>query len=182
MNGYVIVPGLDGSDAVHWQSHWEQDLDGSVVRIDPASWTRPDLADWTSAIERAVATLHPDVDRVILIAHSLGCWASAAWTTATNRPPHGVLLVAPPDPAATGFPAERAPTFAGMQAHPLPTLSMVVASTDDLYCTMPVAEQLAADWHSELRVIDGGGHLNSASGLGGWPEGRRLLDEWRPAE
>lgn len=177
MIGYVIIPGLDGSDDVHWQSHWEHDLDGPVVRIEPTSWTRPDLPDWISAIERAVAKLDPGVDRVVLVAHSLGCWASATWTATADRPPHGLLLVAPPDPAASGFPTERIPTFAGMQARPLPAPSMVVASTDDPYCTLPAAKHLASGWRSELRVIDGRGHLNSASELGGWPEGRQLLDD-----
>lgn len=47
-----MIPGLDGSDEHHWQSYQETSL--PAVRIQPTSWTSPDLPDWTNAITRAV--------------------------------------------------------------------------------------------------------------------------------
>ncbi|WP_333932793.1 MULTISPECIES: alpha/beta hydrolase [unclassified Bradyrhizobium] len=37
----------------------------------------------------------------------------------------------------------------------------------------------AAQWGSELVNIDANGHINGASNLGDWPEGRRILKEFR---
>lgn len=50
----VIVPGIGNSGPDHWQSHWETAFPGAA-RIAPASWEAPDLADWTAALDTAVA-------------------------------------------------------------------------------------------------------------------------------
>lgn len=54
---------------------------------------------------------------------------------------------------------------------------MVVASTNDPYAALRMAEGLAAAWGSDIRVAGELGHLTAASGLGAWPQGRRLLAE-----
>ena len=79
---FIIIPGLDGSDHNHWQSRWEADWLTDATRIAPASWTHPDLDDWTAAIDRAVRR-RPD-DDVVLITHSLGCLAAAHWLITSN--------------------------------------------------------------------------------------------------
>ena len=95
---------------------------------------------------------------------------------AANRHPRGVLLVAPPDPTSEAFPADAAPTFVRVAARPLPCPSVVVASTNDPYCDLRVAEDFASIWGSDLTVAGELGHLNSASGLGEWLTGREALD------
>ncbi|MBW8880368.1 MAG: alpha/beta hydrolase, partial [Asticcacaulis sp.] len=40
------------------------------------------------------------------------------------------------------------------------------------------AEARAAQWGSRLKVIGAAGHINSASGLGDWPEGCALLNDF----
>ena len=75
---FIVVPGLDGSDHNHWQSTWESDWLPNATRIAPASWTNPDRDDWTTAISDAIALAD---EPVVLIAHSLGCLASAHWLT-----------------------------------------------------------------------------------------------------
>ena len=50
----VIVPGIGNSGPDHWQSHWETAFPGAA-RIAPASWDAPDLADWTAALDSAIA-------------------------------------------------------------------------------------------------------------------------------
>ncbi|NUS10737.1 MAG: serine hydrolase family protein, partial [Streptomyces sp.] len=82
MVAYVVIPGIDGSDERHWQSRWEAEWGGAAVRIAPASWTEPDLADWIAAVGAAYGTASAAAGRagaVVLVAHSLGCWAAACW-------------------------------------------------------------------------------------------------------
>lgn len=178
MVGYVIVPGIGGSDDSHWQTLWERDWGGETsVHIEPGSWSQPDLHDWVEAIARAVEVIDQRVDDVVVIAHSLGCWAVSTWLQqAHERYPRGVLLVAPPDPTSEAFPADAAPTFVSAAARVLPCPSVVVASTNDPYCDLRVAEGLASIWGSDLTVAGELGHLNSASGIGEWHAGREALD------
>lgn len=177
MIGRVIIPGIGGSDGTHWQTLWQQQWGADAVRIDPGSWSQPDLDDWVAATDRVVRLLSPRVDGIALIGHSLGCWAVAEWLLHT---PVGVpitaFLVAPPDPMGDVFPSEDASTFVALQARRLPVPSMVVASTDDPYCGPRVAEQLADAWGSDLVRVEQAGHINSASKLAGWPTGREALE------
>ena len=59
----------------------------------------------------------------------------------------------------------------------LPFPSTLVASSDDPYCTLARATQFAGAWGSRLVNIGARGHINSASGLGTWPDGQALLHE-----
>jgi hypothetical protein len=71
---YVIVPGMGGSDAEHWQSGWQVGLGTRATRTRVASWDEPDRADGVRAIGAGVA--QSSTDRCVLVAHSLGCLAS----------------------------------------------------------------------------------------------------------
>ncbi|OXM73615.1 MULTISPECIES: RBBP9/YdeN family alpha/beta hydrolase [Amycolatopsis] len=177
MVAYVIIPGIDGSDEKHWQTAWEARWGASAVRIAPASWAEPDLADWVAAIGAAHTAAVRRDDRVVLVAHSLGCWAAAEWLV--SAPPHGVaaFLVAPPDPRGPAFPRQAAPAFADLRARPLPCPGLVVASDDDPYCDPAASAALADAWRVPRRVLAGHGHLNSGSGLGEWTAGLDLLAE-----
>lgn len=120
MVAYVIIPGIDGSDSQHWQSLWEQEWGRAAARIAPTSWSRPDVADWVRSVERAVERATTNDEDVILIAHSLGCWAAAAWLGETERHVQGAFLVAPPDREGAMFPASAAPSFLDVRAQTLP--------------------------------------------------------------
>ncbi|SDL34786.1 RBBP9/YdeN family alpha/beta hydrolase [Streptomyces indicus] len=170
---YVFIPGIDGSDEQHWQTLWEGESGSSALRISPASWSEPELADWVGAVRRAYEKA---AGEVVLVAHSLGCWAAAAWLAAgPSDRVRGVFLVAPPDPAGPVFPRQAAASFLGLSARPLPCPALVVAGPDDPYCAPETATGFAHEWGARLHLTDGGGHLNSASGLGTWPQGRALL-------
>jgi predicted alpha/beta hydrolase family esterase len=175
MIGYVVVPGIDGSDDAHWQSRWEQGWGERAVRIEPASWSVPDLDDWVAAVDRAVDVLAPRVDGIVLVAHSLGCWAVAEWLAATVRRPLGALLVAPPDPSGAAFRSVVTAGFLEVRARPLPCATVLVGGSDDPYCDVQVAREIGRQWGSEFEVIAAGGHLNSVSGLGDWPRGKESL-------
>jgi uncharacterized protein len=167
--GFVIVPGIDGSEAAHWQSLWERELD--AVRIRPASWSEPDEADWLLALDTALAGVADEP--AVVIAHSLGCLLTATRLAAGPSNIAAALLVAPPDAAGPTFPAVASDFRTPRTPLPVPTL--VVASLDDPYCELAASEAMARDWAARLVTVGPRGHINSASGLGSWPEGRALL-------
>jgi len=55
----------------------------------------------------------------------------------------------------------------------------VVASSNDPYVTLSRARGFAMAWGSEFMMIGEAWHINSASGLGDWPEGFALLNALR---
>ena len=74
----IIVPGLGGSDEHHWQSLWERESP-DMLRIAPASWDEPTFIDWSAALDRVAGD-----ERVVLVAHSLGCLLAVRWTGPTR--------------------------------------------------------------------------------------------------
>src|SRR5690242_11843166 len=94
MTTLLIVPGLGGSGATHWQSRWEQD-DLRCVRVAQRSWDEPVLAEWLETLERSVLAAEAPV---VLVAHSLGVTLVAHWAASGSvARVRGALLVAPPD-------------------------------------------------------------------------------------
>jgi len=166
----IIVPGWKGSGPSHWQSQWETRLP-RATRVQQRSWDTPARADWVGALAAAIeAAPRP----ALLVAHSLGCITVAHLPLAIRQQVAGALLVAPADVEREGAP-EALRDFAPIPRVPLSFPSIMVASTDDPYCSMARAEELAREWGSELVTVPQGGHLNSDSKLGHWPQGLRLL-------
>jgi len=168
----LLLPGLFNSGADHWQSHWEQ-RDPTFIRVVQRDWDAPRRADWVETLDAAIVTHGSDV---VLVAHSTACSLVAFWAAATARTVRGALLVAPSDTEAPSYPAGPV----GWSPMPLERLafpSIVVASTDDEYCTPTRANAFASAWGSRYVEFGPAGHINSASGLGAWPAGRVLLDD-----
>jgi hypothetical protein len=86
----------------------------------------------------------------------------------------GALLVAPVDVDSKDAP-KPLKDFAPTPRELLPFPSIVVASSNDPYVTMPRAREFARSWGSRFVDIGAVGHINGESGLGDWPEGKRLL-------
>lgn len=173
---WVVVPGIWGSDHEHWQSRWQDERGDAAVRIAPSSWSEPEPEDWGRAISEAVdACARPP----LLVAHSLGVLAVADWLAertdedAADRVV-GAFLVAPPDPDAPVFPAAAAGFRAPHRPVAAPTL--LVVSDDDPYCSADRAVHFADVLGSRVVRVGDRQHVNVASGIGAWPEGRRLLD------
>ncbi|MGV8883308.1 MAG: RBBP9/YdeN family alpha/beta hydrolase [Rhodoglobus sp.] len=164
----ITLPGIGGSGVDHWQSHWERESTG-FQRFSPASWDEPDFEDWFAAVGRSVPT-----EPTILVAHSLACLVAVRWSAAHPGRLAGMFLVAAPDPAGPIFPQQAASFGADLQARPsVPTL--LVTSDDDPYCSELQSVALAREWRVPRVSIGRQGHVNSASGLGAWGEGRSLL-------
>ncbi len=171
----LLLPGLYNSGPEHWQTHWQAEHP-EFVRVEQRDWETPDRREWVETLQRAIAA---DPGPAVLVAHSAACSLVAHWAAAhpeSVQTIRGALLAAPADVDAPGFPS--GPTgFAPMPLAPLPFPSIVVASTNDEYVTLPRAAQLALAWGSRLEVLGALGHINSASNLGSWPEGFALLRE-----
>lgn len=169
---FVIVPGLGDSDAGHWQTRWQEEWGPIASRIAPDCWQAPDLEDWIGAVDDAVG--RTGTDDVILVAHGLGCLASAAWLSAGSASIRAALLVATPDPRTLRVKADAA-DFSELRLEPLRVPGLVVASEDDPYCRPPAATALGRAWGLPVARVGALGHIDSASDLGGWQQGRVLL-------
>ncbi len=175
MTRTLILPRLHNSDSDHWQSRWEA-RDWSLRRVIQDDWETPRCGDWVARLDQAIALTGPDA---VIIAHSAGCALVVHWAIAhPGRHIRGALLVAPSDPEAPSFPS--GPTgFAPIPLQRLPFRSVVVASSNDPYVTVSRAQAFATAWGSEFVMIGEAGHVNSAIGLGDWPEGLAPLRSFR---
>jgi hypothetical protein len=168
----LIVPGLYDSGPEHWQSYWERTR-GDCLRVQQRDWQTPARSDWVAALDAAVATFRSPP---VLVAHSLGCCTVAHWAQTTKLRARAALLVAPSDVEAPSYPPGTV-GFAPMPLERLPFPAIVVASSDDEYVSMERAAAFAQAWGARLVEIGRAGHINSASGLGAWLDGQRLLEE-----
>jgi predicted alpha/beta hydrolase family esterase len=166
----LTVPGIDGSGPDHWQSRWEQLPERRCHRFAPSSWAEPEARDWVAAIERGVAESGPDT---VVVAHSLGCLA-AAQVAATGAGIRGVVLVSPPDIGGPAFP-RAARGFEELEPVPLRVPGLVIASSDDPYCSPAAGVALASAWEVRRLEVGAVGHINEASGLGAWVPGWQLV-------
>ncbi|QNK74740.1 alpha/beta hydrolase [Variovorax sp. PAMC28562] len=175
----LLLPGWQNSDAGHWQSRWET-LYGDR-RVEQHEWMHPRRGDWSARLEEEVLAAP---SRVILVAHSLGCILVAAWAahSRNTQKVHAALLVAPGDVERDDL-RQMIPGWAPIVRRTLPFKALMIAADNDPYCTIDRSRHMAADWG--VRFVDSvdagiggeGGHLNSESGLGDWPQGRALLNE-----
>jgi uncharacterized protein len=169
-----IIPGYTNSGPNHWQTLWEAG-DASMARLKVDDWDHPVCASWVAAIDAQTRSARKPV---VAVAHSLGCLALVHWAAKHRLRLHGALLVAVPDPRGPAFPP-HAEGFWPIPPVKLPYRSVVVCSRDDPYATPEFAKSCADEWGSTFVDIGLAGHINSASNLGDWPAGLRLLEELR---
>ncbi len=163
----LMVPGYTNSGPSHWQTRWQDKL-STARRVEQAEWTKPVREDWTRAIADAV---NGATQPVVLVAHSLGVAAVVQAVSDFDRPVAGAFFVAPPDVANPDIRPRHLMTFGPYPREPLPFPSVVVASRNDPFCGIEVAEDMAGAWGSLFVDAGEAGHLNTESGHGPWPEG-----------
>ncbi|WP_054006661.1 RBBP9/YdeN family alpha/beta hydrolase [Cypionkella psychrotolerans] len=165
----LLVPGLDGSAAPHWQQWWAA-TDSHALMVDLSDPTRPDPTRWESELAGSILR-HPGA---VLVGHSLGAVlitrVLTAWPQLNVR---AALLVAPAEPA--GQP--RIQNFAPLREAPLHIPATVVASRNDPWMPFQRARNLANLWQADLIDLGYAGHINVASGFGPWPAGKQLRDD-----
>jgi predicted alpha/beta hydrolase family esterase len=175
----LIVPGLRGHVAEHWQTLLAAQL-RRVATVPPLGREDLDCAARVAAIERAAGAVEGPL---ILVAHSGGVILTVHWAKQTRRTVHGALLATPPDleePMPDGYPTIDALTASGWLPVPRDTLpfpSIVAASRNDPLARFERAAGLASAWGSRLVDIGYVGHLNPASGFGEWPQAQRIIQE-----
>ncbi|MDP3341887.1 alpha/beta hydrolase [Frigidibacter sp.] len=168
MTKTLIVPGLDGSPAPHWQ-HWWAATEHGALMVDLADPAHPVPAVWE--IELASMILrHPDC---VLVGHSLGAVLIArllaAWPHLRVR---AALLVAPAETRGN----DRIGHFGPIPELRLDIPATVVASRNDPWMHFDRARHLTQAWGSNLVDLGNAGHINVASGFGPWASGKALRD------
>lgn len=165
----LIVPGLDGSPAPHWQEWWAR-TDPNAMMIDMPDPARPVREVWEAAVAAQVLR-HPGS---ILVGHSLGAVTIARllarWPGLRIR---AALLVAPADPARS----DRTQRFGPLPRNRFDVPALVVASRNDPWMSFEDTRALAQSWGATLLDMGHVGHINTAAGFGPWPAGKRLRDE-----
>jgi predicted alpha/beta hydrolase family esterase len=163
----IIVPGWHDSGPGHWQSLWAEQLPGAV-RVQQDDWVTPSRLAWTTSITRTILN---QPGPVVVVAHSLGCMATVHLPPEAVQRIQGALLVAPADPERRGALAD----FAPVPYQRLPYRHILVASSNDPYCSVRTAGAYARAWGSDFVRLQNAGHINVASGFGPWPLGLALL-------
>jgi len=168
---FLLLPGWQDSDAGHWQSRWQQRF--GWPRLQQDDWWWPRRGDWMMRLDEHLLA---DDRPAVLVAHILGCQLVAAWA-AHSQHTHRVaaaLLVAIPDIARPDMPPQLQ-AWAPVPRQPLPFPATAVLSSDDPYCAADRGLQMATDWGCAVHDAGAAGHLNTASGLGDWPDGLAVL-------
>lgn len=177
----LIIPGYTNSGPDSWQTRWQEKL-STARRVEQAEWSKPVRQDWTAKIAEAVN----EAERpVVLVAHSLGVAAAVQAIPQFKKPVSGAFFVAMPDVANPDIRPKHLMTFGPYPRDPLPFPSIVVASRNDSFCPLGVAEDQAAAWGSLFIDAGDAGHINAESGYGPWPEGllvfAQFLSKLQPA-
>jgi predicted alpha/beta hydrolase family esterase len=170
---FLTIPGLDNSGPKHWQTHWDRLAECS--RVELGHWDQPRLHTWLPALDRAIRE-HPRP--ILLVAHSLGCiatawWSRLYWSEAFREKLRGALLVAPPDVDSVDA-SQRIRDFRPLPLFRLPFRTILVVSRDDPHARFERAQAMAQAWGSELVDLGRAGHVNAESGIDEWPAGLRI--------
>ena len=169
----IIVPGVGGSEATHWQSWLQQQLVSSS-RVQQKHWDRPVLNEWVAQFVKTVAAVKAPVQ---IIAHSFGCLtavAALAEHPELNAKVKNLLLVAPANPARFGESGFARHSVGNYQQYfhqlKLAVPTTLLVSENDPWLSYVDALQLAQSW--QLTPINLGqvGHVNVAAGFGPFPE------------
>jgi predicted alpha/beta hydrolase family esterase len=172
---YLIVPGWHGSEAEHWQSHWQHTLPGAH-RVEQRDWIEPQLHEWVETLDRKIRAMKGR--QIILVAHSLGCVTVAQWARIADasvlRRMGGALLVAPADVERDNA-AQALRNFGPVPLEHLPFPSVLVGSTNDPAASAERAILFGRAWGSKIAMLAAAGHINVRSGHTTWESGFRYL-------
>jgi len=162
----LILPGWQNSGPAHWQSLWQHQH--GFQRVEQHDWQRPLRGDWIARLEDVLLSCS---EPAVLVAHSLGCLTVAAWAAHSQNTGRvkAALLVAPPDTARDDL-RQVLPGWATVPLQKLPFESLVIASSNDAFCSLERARRFSEGWGAQFIDVGPRGHLNAESALGDWPE------------
>lgn len=174
----VFIAGYGNSTQGHWQRSWYEHTPNSIW-VEQKDWDNPNRNDWVAMLDAVLSRIETPI---FIVAHSLGCNTFVEWCA--EQPSErlvkvkGALLVAYPDVLDKSFPA----AILGFSSPPLAPLivpSVAIASSDDPYITLERAEYFARCWHAEFIHAGALGHINIASNIQDWPQGKAYLAEFK---
>jgi uncharacterized protein len=169
MTKTLIVPGLDGSPAPHWQ-HWWAATDPTALMVDLSDPARPIPAVWEAELA-SIILHHPGS---VLVGHSLGAVLIARLLTKWPQlKVSSAMLVAPAETSGS----DRIGQFGPIPEAALGVPAMVVASRNDPWMRFSRSNRLAKAWSADLIDMGFSGHINIASGYGPWLGGKWLRDD-----
>ena len=174
----VFLAGYGNSKDGHWQKEWYKITNNSHW-VEQPDWDNPDCNQWVASLDSLIQSLDGPI---LLVTHSLGGSTLLAWckkhhTTLKNNNIIGAFIVAPPDVDCDYFP-QHITGYQNPSLMPLPFPSLLVASSDDPYASFERAAYFAQAWGCELINAGAIGHINLASGIEKWPEGKQLLTQF----
>lgn len=169
----VIVPGVAGSEAQHWQTWLENQLP-RCSRVQQNDWNHPVLHEW---VQQFVNTVVPLQAPLQIVAHSFGCLTTMAalhMFPELNAKIQHVVLVAPANPTRfgdNGFARDSLNHYADFfhNISPQAPTSMLI-SENDPWLQFDDAKQLAKSWQIKPVNLGQVGHINVASGFGPFPQ------------
>ncbi|WP_127143238.1 RBBP9/YdeN family alpha/beta hydrolase [Pelagibacterium montanilacus] len=164
----LVVPGLGHSGLGHWQQRWVDKI-RTARFVEQENWDRPTFEDWVGTLEREIIMA---TRPVVLVGHSLGVSAIvAANDRLADTKVRAAFLVAAPDVDEHPDVPPATEPFRDLPRDPLKFPSMLVASSNDPFCTVERAAEFANCWGSDFHIAGDAGHINLDSGHGPWPEG-----------
>ena len=167
----LVLPGWQNSGPQHWQSRWERAH--GYTRVEQHDWMRPLRGDWIARLEDVLLDCSQPA---VFVAHSLGCIHAAAWASHSRNTGRvkAALLAAPPDTERDDV-RQMLPSWSPVPLQKLPFKALVMASSNDPFCSLARARQFADAWGADFIDIGERGHINADSGLGDWPEAHAQL-------
>ncbi|MFN0220020.1 MAG: RBBP9/YdeN family alpha/beta hydrolase [Hyphomicrobium sp.] len=165
MTQTLIIPGLKSSGPLHWQTWLQRRVEGAI-RVHQRDWNAPHLPDWSGRVRAAIIGSSSPVH---LVAHSFGALAAVQAASDHEEQIAGALIVAPADP-------DRFGVRDYLPHHALGFPAIVVASQNDPWMPIAVAERWATRWRADFVDLGLKGHINAESGFGPWPEALKLLE------
>jgi len=164
----IMIPGLHGSNADHWQTRFEKSDAANFMRVEQKNWDAPDCETWIHQIEKDLNGINRD--ELILIGHSIGCMAIVKWHEKFGHKIKGALLVAPSDAERASYPSYIT-GFTPIPTALLPFPTIIVASMNDPVTEIRRSQKFAKNWGSKLVIIENCGHIEPKNGFGEWSSG-----------
>ena len=170
----IFVAGYGNSESEHWHRLWF-DKTPNAYWVEQDDWNHPNKDKWIDKLEKTL--LHIDTP-ILFIAHSIGCHTVVQWVKKyyKNQNIIAAMFVAPPDTTREDFPKEIV-GFKHVAKEKLPFKSVCIISDNDPYATTKSSQNLANSWGSEALHVGAKGHINLASNLGEWEEGKNILEK-----
>ena len=165
----LSLPGLHGSEASHWQTIWEQHY--GFERVNQDNWNEPQFDAWFSRLIDSIGASN----KVLLIAHSLGCHLAIKSLPFIKKQVSGLFLVAPPDLNKKIIRQD----LSSFVTEPITNAEIpgyLIYSENDPYADPFWSNNLGIQLGIESISAGMLGHINKESNLGLWPKGKQIFD------